>query len=102
MFKFCKTVLGWEELQVRDYASITHLLALAYFVAGYFYAIDAAIIDNPAIHLICELGGGKAALTRYFFLQGLQKLLVYRRVTRFILFHQLKEDLFEDMMAFIT
>lgn len=36
VFKFCKTVLGWEEAQVRDDVSIRGLLALAFYLAGYF------------------------------------------------------------------
>ena len=102
VFKFCKMVLGWEDFQVRDYASITHLLALTYFVAGYFYAIDSALIENPVIHFICQLGGGKGAITRYFFLLGLQKLLMYRSITRFIHAHQEEGYTIEEMMVFVT
>jgi hypothetical protein len=83
VFRFCKTVLGWEEAQVRDYASIRRLLALAFYLAGFFYASDSTVIDNPVIALICQLGGGKGTVTRYFFLKGLQFLLIYRRVLTF-------------------
>lgn len=102
VFKFCKMVLGWEDFQVRDYTSIRHLLALTYFVAGYFYAIDSVLIDNPVIALICQLGGGKGVVSRYFFLHGLQKLLVYQAVLQFIHTHQVGETIFQDMMDFVT
>ena len=82
VFKFCKQVLGWETVQVRDYLSIKNLLALGFFVAGYFYLIDSALIADPVVMCICELGGGKGRLTRYYFLLGMQKLLVYRSVER--------------------
>ena len=84
VFRFCKTVLGWEEAQVRDYASIKkRLLTLTMYLAGYFYASDSSLIDNPVIALICQLGGGKDTVTRYFFLKGLQSLLMYQRVLHF-------------------
>jgi len=105
VFKFCKTVLGWEEAQVRDYASIRRLLALAFYVTGYFYASDSSLIENPAIVLICWLGGGKGGLSRYFFLQGLKKLLIYRTVLRFQqrLQQQPQEGVsFDDLMAFLA
>jgi len=104
VFKFCKMVLGWEEAQVRDYASIRGLLALAMYLAGYFYASDSDLIDNPAIALICLLGGGKGTVTRYFFLKGLQKLLIYRSVLHFqrTLQQSPQQDVcFEDMMAWL-
>ncbi len=102
VFKFCKMVLGWEDFQVRDYASIRHLLALTYFVAGYFYAIDSALIDNPVIALICHLGGGKGVVSRYFFFHGIRKLLVYQAVLQFIHHHQVGGTIFQDMMDFVT
>lgn len=102
VFKFCKTVLGWEDAQVRDYLSIRHLLTLAYFVAGYFYAIDSELIDNPVIALICALGGGKGRISRHFFLHGLQKLLVYQAVLQFILEQRVGKKTFQEMMDFVT
>ena len=104
VFKFCKMMLGWEEPQVRDYASMKALLALAMYVAGYFYASDSELIENPVIELICLLGGGKGTVTRHFLLKGLQKLLIYRSVLHFkrTLQHASQEDCnFDDLMAFI-
>ena len=80
VFKFCKQVLGWETVQVRDYRSICNLLALGFFVAGYFYLIDSALICDPVLIFICALGGGKGRVTRHFFVLGVQKLLVFRTV----------------------
>lgn len=71
-------------------------------MAGYFYAVDSALIENPVIQLICQLGGGKGALTRYFFLMGIQKLLIYRSVTRFIHAYQEEGNTIEEMMVFVT
>jgi len=105
VFKFCKTMLGWEAAQVRDYASIRRLLALAFYLAGYFYATDSEVIENPVIALICLLGGGKDRVSRHFFLLGLRNLLIYRTVHRFqqhLQRHPQDGINFDDMMAFIS
>ncbi len=102
VFKFCKQVLGWEEFQVRDYESIKNIIALCYFVAGYFYAIESALIENPVIQLICQLGGGKGVVSRYFFLQGLKKLLIHNSVERFKEAYRLGGETFQEMRAFVT
>ncbi|MFN8454492.1 MAG: hypothetical protein U0401_09195 [Anaerolineae bacterium] len=102
VFKFLKDVLGWEEFQVRDYESIKNIIALAYFVGGYFYEIDSDLTQNPTIELIAQLGGGKGKVTRYYFLQGLKKLLVHASVARFVKEQAISDELFEQMLAFVT
>ncbi len=84
VFKFLKDVLGWEEFQVRDYESIKNIIALAFFVGGYFYEIGSDLTENPTIALIAQLGGGKGKVTRYYFLEGLKKLLTHKSVERFL------------------
>jgi hypothetical protein len=102
VFKFLKDVLGWEEFQVRDYESIKNIIALAYFVGGYFYEIGSDLTQNPTIELIAQLGGGKGKVTRYYFLQGLKKLLVHASVARFVKEQAIRDELFEQMLAFVT
>ena len=102
LFKFLKDVLGWEEFQVRDYEAIKNIIALAYFVGGYFYEIGSDLTQNPSIELIAQLGGGKGQVTRYYVLQGLKKLLVHASVARFVKEHAISDDLFEHMLAFVT
>lgn len=102
VFKFIKDVLGWEEFQVQDYESIKNIIALAYFVGGYFYEIGSALTDNPTVELIAQLGGGKGQVTRYYFLQGLKKLLTHTSVTRFVKERAISEETFEQMLAFVT
>jgi len=74
VFKFLKDVLGWEEFQVRDFESIKNIIALCFFIGGYFYEIESELIENTTIQYICDLGGGKGKYTRYYFLQGLAKI----------------------------
>lgn len=102
VFKFLKDVLGWEEFQVRDYESIKNIIALAYFVGGYFYEIGSELTHNPTIALIAQLGGGKGQVTRYYFLQGLKKLLIHASVARFVKEQEISDELFEQMLAFVT
>ena len=84
VFKFLKNVLGWEEFQVRDFESIKNIIALCFFIGGYFYEIESELIENTTVQYICDLGGGKGRYTRYFFLQGLSKILVYKSVEEFV------------------
>lgn len=102
VFKFLKEVLGWEEFQVRDYESIKNIIALAYFVGGYFYEIGSDLTKNPVIALIAQLGGGKGKVTRRYFLEGLKKLLIHKCVERFIDEQEVGQETLAEMMAFVT
>jgi len=81
--RFLKTVLGWEEIQVRDWQSIQTLITLCAFIGGYFYEIESALTKNLAVQQICHLGGGKGINSRTFFLRGLSTLFFAGSVTTF-------------------
>jgi len=83
VFKFLKDVLGWEEFQVRDWESIKNIIALCFFVGNYFYEIESALIEHPTIEIICQLGDGKGKVSRFYFLKGLEKLLIAQSVFQF-------------------
>ncbi len=102
VFKFLKDVLGWEEFQVRAYTAIKNIIALAYFVGGYFYDIGSDLTKNPIIALIAQLGGGKGNVTRRYFLEGLKKLLIHQSVERFIEQQLLHTETLDEMMSFVT
>jgi len=102
VFKFLKTVLGWEEFQVQDYVSIQNLLALAYFISGYFYEMGSSLTENPTLRIIAELGGGKGKVTRYYVLRGLRKLLVYEQVELFVKEQDIGSILLGEMFAWVT
>jgi hypothetical protein len=74
VFHFLKTTLGWEDIQVRDWASQQALIALCFFIGGYFYQIEHALSKNASLRHICELGGGKGNASRTFFLRGVAVL----------------------------
>lgn len=73
VFKFLKNVLGWEESQIREFAAMKTLLTFCYFVAGYFYEIESALIQNETIQFLAYLGKGKGQVTRFYILRGLNK-----------------------------
>jgi len=83
VFKFLKDVLGWEEFQVRDWESIKNIIALCFFVGSYFYEIESTLIEHPTIEIICQLGDGKGKVSRFYFLKGLEKLLIAQSVFQF-------------------
>ena len=77
-FKFTKDVLGWEEVQLLDFAGIRTLVALGWVAAGFLYELGVTL-EWPEVRLLARLGGGdlredrppgKTLLTR-----GLRRLL---------------------------
>jgi len=50
--------------------------------------------------IICDLGGGKGKITRYYFLQGLKKLLIAERVNQFREQHHISDELYTEMQAY--
>lgn len=102
VFKFLKDVLGWEEFQVRDFESIKNIIALCYFIGAYFFEIESELIENTTIQYICDLGGGKGKYTRYFFLQGLAKMLTYNAIEQFVEERGISDEQFERMRNVLT
>ena len=102
VFKFLKCTLGWEEFQLRDYESIKNIIALGFFIGGYFYEIEHILADNPTIQLIAQLGGGKGKVTRHYFLQGLKQILIFQSVQYFLNQQQINDDTLSDILAFVT
>jgi len=82
-FKFLKEVLGWESFRVQDYESIKNLIALTFFVGGYFYEIEHELTNNETVKWICKLGNGKGKISRYYFFEGLSKLLIALEFERY-------------------
>lgn len=97
VFKFLKNVLGWEEFQVQDFESIKNIVALCFFIGGYFYEVESELIENTTFQSICNLGGGQNKYTRYYFLQGLAKILTYKAVEMFVEAQGLNSQQFEKM-----
>lgn len=77
-FKFLKTCLGWEEVQLLDLRGIRTLVALAWVAAGFLFDLGVTF-SWAEVQLLAKLGGwephkdrkpGKSTLLR-----GLRRLL---------------------------
>jgi Transposase DDE domain len=77
-FKFLKTCLGWEEVQVLDWQALRTLVALGWVAAGFLYGLGVSW-EWAEVQLLAKLGGwephkdrqpGKITLQR-----GLSRLL---------------------------
>jgi hypothetical protein len=77
-FKFTKTTLGMEEVQMLDFEAVRNLVALAWVAAGFLFHLGLTL-DEPEVRLLAILGGweerqdrppGKIILSR-----GLRRLL---------------------------
>jgi len=100
VFKFLKDVLGWEEFQVRDWESIKNIIALCFFVGNYFYEIESTLIEHPTIEIICQLGDGKGTVSRFYFLKGLEKLLIAQSVFQFKEDRGISDDEWKEITDF--
>ena len=100
VFKFLKDVLGWEEFQVRDWESIKNIIAICFFIGGYFYEIQSELIEHETIIMICDLAKSKGKVTHYFFLEGLKVLLTAFRVELFRKERGISDELFAQMQAY--
>jgi hypothetical protein len=77
-FKFIKTVLGMESVQLLDFDAIRTMVAFAWVAAGFLFQLGLSL-DQPEVRLLAILGGweeradrppGKIILSR-----GLRRLL---------------------------
>lgn len=100
VFKFLKDVLGWEEFQVRDWESIKNIIAICFFIGGYFYEIKSELTENETIVMICDLARSKGKITHYFFLEGLKVLLTAFRVEQFRKERNISDELFSEMQSY--
>ncbi len=92
VFRFLKTNLGWETFQVRDFQSIKNLVALAFFLVGYFKELSNDIQNHEIYSLIAQIGGGKGIVSIHFLLIGLEKLVHFQQIQQLIDNHALTKD----------
>jgi hypothetical protein len=64
--------------------------------------MESELIENTTIQYICDLGGGKGKYTRYYFLQGLAKILTYKAVEQFVEEQDISYEQFEQMKNVLT
>jgi hypothetical protein len=89
VFKFCKQELGWENFRIRDFEGIKNLIALVYFIAGYFYEVEHELVKHPAAQWLAQLGSGKGKVTPFYILKGIGKLAQFLNIQQ--MFQQIPE-----------
>jgi hypothetical protein len=82
VFKFLKQNLGWESFQIRDFESIKNLLAVSFFLVGYFKELEEELRNHPLAAFLCQLACSKGKVTIFFLLEGLAKLVHFQEVRR--------------------
>jgi hypothetical protein len=101
VFKFLKQNLGWETFQVRDFQSIKNLLALAFYLAGYFDELQKTIKNHEMAIFLAQLGKGKGIVSQFFILKGLEVIINYQQVQLLIESGQVsKEEIQEALKHF--
>jgi len=100
VFKFLKDTLGWEEYQIRDWESIKNIIAICFFIGGYFYEIHSELTDNKTVQMICNLAKNKGKITHHFFLEGLKLLLFAKHVENFKKENDISNEMFSQMQAY--
>jgi hypothetical protein len=84
VFKFLKQNIGWETFQVRDWESIKNLLALVFFMVGYFKELEDELKRHPMAKFITDLAFSKGKITTFFLLKGIEKLVNFVQVKAII------------------
>lgn len=103
IFKFLKTMLGWEEFQIRDFVPIKNVLAVGFFVAAYFYEIESELTQDLTIKWIAKLGGAKnGETTRHFIVKGFSKIISHNEVENFKIENPMPDNLLNAIAQLIT
>jgi Transposase DDE domain len=77
-FKVGKQCLGWEDVQVLDFAAVRLLVALGWVAAGFLYELGVTL-EWEEVRLLRRLGGGEERVNRppgkVVLTRGLRRLL---------------------------
>ena len=102
VFKFLKQNLGWESIQVRDFNSIKNLLALAFFLVGYFPELEQELKAHPIALKLCKLAKSKGKVTMHFLLLGLEILANFQKVSIWMNQNDISNEQINEILALIT
>lgn len=99
VFRFIKQNLGWETFQVRDFESIKNLLAVAFFLVGYFKELQEELENHPLATFLCQLAHSKGKTTPFFLLKGLERLVHYQQVAQWMKEYEISQEQVERFMT---
>lgn len=100
VFRFLKQELGWESFQVRDFNSIKNLLAIAFYLVGYFKEIEEVLKEHPLTKFLCQLARSKGKITLFFILEGLRNLIQYQEVKKWKEENNISDDQIQEMIEY--
>ncbi|MEY4938251.1 MAG: hypothetical protein RIS64_4612 [Bacteroidota bacterium] len=101
VFKFLKDVLGWETFRVHDFESIKNIIVLCFFIGAYFYEIQDDLTKDENIQWICELGGSKGKVTRFFLLKGLEIIMHAQKFEAFKKENNISKEQYDSVLQLI-
>jgi Transposase DDE domain len=101
VFKFLKQNLGWEAFQVRDFNSIKNLLAIAFFLVGFFPELEDELKEHPLAIRLCKLACSKGKITLHFLCKGLEKLAHYEEVNRWMHEYDVTPEQIQELLALL-
>ncbi len=101
VFRFLKQNLGWETIQVRDFNSIANLLAIAFFLVGYFKEMETALKEHPTAKMLCKLALSKGKVTLFFLLKGLEKLANFQEVTSWMKENDITHEQIDELVQYL-
>ena len=98
VFRFLKQNIGWEEFQIRDFESIKNLLAIAFFLVGYFEELKEELQTHPLATFLCQIARSKEKITLFYLLQGLEKLVHFQQISRLMEENNITKEKIDDLI----
>lgn len=102
VFRFLKQYLGWETFQTRDFNAIQNLLALAFFLVGYFHELQDALSEDPLTLKLCALALSKGTVSIHFILKGLAILSAAQIVEQWKLEHNITQSDLDHLLTLFS
>lgn len=98
VFKFLKQNLGWETFQIRDFNSIKNLLALAFFLVGYFKELEEELQNHELARFLCKIAYSKGKITPFFLLKGLEKIAHFNEIRHWMETENVSQQQIQDIL----
>lgn len=98
VFRFLKQNLGWESFQVRDFKSIENLLAIAFFLVGYYKELEEELKQHPLATFLCKLAFSKGKITPFFLLAGLEKIVHFQQVKQWMIEENISQEQLDELV----
>jgi len=74
------------------------LLALVFFLVGYFKELEEELRSHPLTNFLCKLALSKGKITLFFILQGLEKLAQYQEVVKWMEKENITQQQIDEFM----